>query len=90
MNLHGNILDILTALKAIIAATLWFKSAVIKTPVSFTIHVVKPDQDSMLGTPMDGTYAGQAYSKDLINLANALKNKVVLAPLQHRLLVVQQ
>ena len=70
MNLLGNILDILTALAAIVAAVLWFKSAVIKTPESFSIHVVKPDMEPMGGNPVGGTYAGQAYSQDLINLAN--------------------
>jgi hypothetical protein len=68
-------ITILSALFAIGAAVLWFFSAVVKTPTSFAIHVVRPQQQPMGGNPMGGTYGGQAYSEDLISLANALKRQ---------------
>ena len=64
----------LSALFAIAAAVLWFVSAVVKTPTSFAIHVVRPDQQPM-GNPMGAIYVGQAYSEDLVSLANALKRQ---------------
>ncbi len=68
----NNALDILTAIAAIIAALLWFKSARIKTPNTFSIHVVK-SRGQLGGNPMGGTYMGNAYSNDLQDLAAALK-----------------
>ena len=68
-------LTILSVLFAIAAATLWFVSAIVKTPTSFAIHVVRPQQQLLGGNPMGGTYVGQAYSEDLVSLANALKRQ---------------
>ena len=66
------ILNILTAIFASIAAILWFLSAKIEIPKSFSIHVVKPDIGPMGGNPMGGTYQGQGYSDDLTRLGNSL------------------
>lgn len=72
------ILDILTAITAIIAAVIWLRSASVKTPSGFSIHIVKPDGlfgSPMGGDPLGGTYMGHAYSKDLQDLAAALKKQ---------------
>jgi hypothetical protein len=62
---------------AFVAAVLWFRSAkIVKTPPRFAIHVVRPPGEGPLGVdPMDGTYIGQGYSKDLDELADALKRQ---------------
>jgi hypothetical protein len=70
-----SVLTILSALFAIAAAVLWIFSAVVKTPTNFAIHVVRPIQPPMGVNPLEGTYVGQAYSRDLISLANALKRQ---------------
>lgn len=72
----------LTALMAIIASVLWFCSVKIKTPKTFSIHVVKADGffgEPLGGNPLGGQYVGNAYSDDLINLANALKKQSKLS-----------
>ena len=69
-----SVITILSALFAIAAAILWFVSAIVKTPTSFAIHVVRPHLPPM-GDPLGATYVGQAYSEDLISLANALKRQ---------------
>ncbi|MGO9567321.1 MAG: hypothetical protein ACLP5H_07265 [Desulfomonilaceae bacterium] len=70
------ILSALSAVFAFAAACLWVVSAIVKTPTSFAIHVVHPQSEGPLGgNPMDGTYVGQAYSEDLVSLANALKRQ---------------
>jgi len=72
------ILDILTAIAAIIAAFIWFKSANVKTPDSFSIHVSKPDGpfgEPLGGNPIGATYLGHAHSKDLQILAESLKKQ---------------
>jgi hypothetical protein len=66
-------ITILSAFFAIAAAVLWFFSAVVKTPTDFAIHVVRPHQQPMDGNPIEGTYVRQAYSEDLVSLANALE-----------------
>ena len=66
-------ITILSALFAIFAAVLWFVSAVVKTPTSFGIYVVRPFLPPM--DPLGATYIGQGYSEDLISLANALKRQ---------------
>ena len=70
-----NTLTILSALFAIVAAVLWFITAMVKTPMSFAIHVARPNQQPMGGSPMGGTYVGQAYSEDLVSLTSALKRQ---------------
>lgn len=72
-------LNILTAIFAFVAAILWFLSAKIKTPNSFSIHVVKPDEMPLGGNPMGGTYQGHAYSSDLIKLAESLSQQSKLS-----------
>jgi len=57
-----------------LAAVFWIISATIKTPSSFSIHVVKPNQKP-LGEPLGGTYMGNAYSEDLKKLAKALRTQ---------------
>ena len=74
----ATILTILSAIFAIAAALLWFISAVVKTPESFSIHVVRPDSfmgEPLGGNPLGGTYVGHAYSSDLVALANALRRQ---------------
>jgi hypothetical protein len=44
----------------------------------FSIHVVRansPSGQPLGGDPMGGTYVGQAYSNDLVSLANALRRQ---------------
>ena len=68
-------ITILSALFAIAAAVLWFVSAVVKSPTTFKIHVVNPQQQPLGGNPVGGTYVGQAYSEDLVSLADSLKRQ---------------
>jgi hypothetical protein len=71
-------LTVFSALFAIAAALLWFVSAVVKTPNSFSIHVVRPDSSMgqpLGGNPQGGTYVGHAYSNDLVTLAKALRRQ---------------
>ena len=73
-----SILTILSALFAIVAALLWFISAMVKTPESFSIHVARPNSfmgEPLGGNPLGGTYVGQAHSSDLVTLANALRRQ---------------
>ncbi len=68
-------IDILSALFAFAAGLLWLKSAIVETPKSFAIYVVKPTGNlgqPLGGNPIGGEYMGHAYSQDLNNLANAL------------------
>jgi hypothetical protein len=46
----------------------------VKTPTDFAIHVVHTSKP-MGGNPIGGTYVGQAYSEDLVSLANALRRQ---------------
>ena len=68
----------LSAVSALAAAVLWWLSAIIKTPGSFSIHVVRangPFGQPLGGNPLGGTYVGHAYSQDLVTLANALRRQ---------------
>lgn len=67
-----NTLNCLSALCAIVAAVLWFKSAIISLPNQFNIYVVKPNELPMGGNPLGGVYMGNAYSEDIENLRVAL------------------
>ncbi|OQX25257.1 MAG: hypothetical protein BWK80_16520 [Desulfobacteraceae bacterium IS3] len=61
------------AVFAVIAAALWLKSAMVKTPSSFPIHVVQPDSlSSPFGGPFGGTHVGQGQSPALKKLGEAL------------------
>jgi|SRR6266581_6314251 len=60
-----------SAVFALLAAGLWLKSATIKTPSSFPIHVVKPTTGFM-GTPLGATYVGHGQSPALNELGEAL------------------
>jgi hypothetical protein len=67
---------------ALAAAVLWFLSAVVKTPDSYSVHVVRPRSglDQPLGgDPIGGAYIGQAYSNDFVSLANALRRQSKLS-----------
>ena len=71
-------LSVLSALFAIPAAVLWFMSARVETPEHFNVHVVGPDSPMGLplgGNPMGGVYVGQAYSRELVALAEALSKQ---------------
>ncbi|MGZ4924199.1 MAG: hypothetical protein ACXV5H_09640 [Halobacteriota archaeon] len=58
---------------AVIAAILWLKSAMVKTPSSFPIHVIQPDSFSRpFGEPLGGTYVGHGHSPALNELGEAL------------------
>ena len=70
-----NILSIIAAVLAVLAAVLWFMSAAVKTPDSFSVHVVRPREAPLGGDPLGGTYIGQAHSQDFTNLANALRRQ---------------
>jgi hypothetical protein len=56
------------------AAFYWFKSAQIRTPESFAIHVVRPAM-GILDQPLGGTYMGNGYSSELNELAAKLKEQ---------------
>lgn len=59
---------------AVIAAVLWLKSAMIKTPSSFPINVIRPDSFSRpLGEPLSGTNVGHGHSPALNDLGEALR-----------------
>lgn len=61
---------------AVIAAGLWLKSAMVKTPSSFPIHVVQPDSFSRpFGQPPGGTYVGHGHSPALNELGEALRRQ---------------
>lgn len=67
------ILEMSLAACAILAAMFWLISARVKTPQSFSIHVVKPETQPFGGNAvMGGEYMGNAYSEDINNLAAAL------------------
>ena len=58
------------------AAILWLKSAMVKTPSSFPISVVKPDNFSLpFGEPMGATYVGHGHSPALNELGEALRSQ---------------
>jgi hypothetical protein len=68
----------LSALFAVLAAALWFKSATIKTPGQFSIHVAKPDGpfgEPLGGGPLGGTHVGQGYSPALQQLGERLRSQ---------------
>lgn len=69
------ILQALSALFAICAAILWFKSAVVQTPSTFRISVAKPSGawgEPLGGNPLGAEYIANGYSPDLQDLAKAL------------------
>ena len=72
------VLDIISAVLAFLAAYYWFKSSRVKTPESFSIHVVKPSYSPM-SNPMGGTYMGHGYSGQLQELGDALKTQSKLS-----------
>ncbi len=75
-----NTLNIVTAIFAFVAAILWFFSAKVKTPNSFSIHVVKPNgMEPLGGDPIGGTYQGHGYSSELTNLAESLSQQSKLS-----------
>lgn len=77
-----NYLTLLSAIFAVAAALFWFVSAVIQTPERFAITVVAPDSpmgQPLGGNPLGGIHVGQAYSADLIALANALRRQSKLS-----------
>jgi len=72
------VLGALSVLAALVAAILWFASAVVKTPENFSIHVARPAGrmgEPLGGSPLGGTYVGHGDSSDLIDLANALRRQ---------------
>jgi len=78
MKLATTLLNVASALFAITAAILWWRSAVVKTLDHFSIHVSRPNSPMgapLGGGPLGGVFVGQAHSDDLIALANALKRQ---------------
>src|SRR5690242_15525601 len=67
--------EILSAGLAFYAAFLWYKASKIRTPTSFSIHVVKPGMRPIGGDPVGGTYMGQGYSEDLSILGESLSKQ---------------
>ena len=66
----------LSAIFAFAAAGLWLRSAVVRTPKSFPVHVVKPDSFSRpLGEPLGATYVGHGHSPALNELGEALRTQ---------------
>ncbi len=58
-----NVLQWISALSAIVAAILWIKSATIRTPSSFPISVIRPDNfNRPFGEPFGATYVGHGHS----------------------------
>lgn len=78
-----NWLQILSITTAVAAAIFWFLSAVVRTPKSFAVHVVRAEgpMGQPMGGPVGGTYVGQAYSNDFLELASALKRQSRLSAL---------
>jgi hypothetical protein len=54
----------------LLAAVLWFKSAMVTTPEKFSVHVV--EASGLLGQPLGTKYVGYGYSSELSELAQAL------------------
>ena len=55
---------------ALLAAVLWLKSALVRTPEKFSIHVV--EAPGLLGQPLGTEYVGYGYSPELSELAGVL------------------
>jgi hypothetical protein len=69
---------------AMAAAMLWWLSAIVKTPKSFAVHVVRPNDPMRLplgGNPLGGAYVGNAYSKDFSVFTDALRRQSKLSAL---------
>lgn len=65
-----------SAVFAVVAAVLWFKSAKVKTPSSFPVNVVQGDSFSQpFAQPLGGTFVGQGYSPALNELGEALRRQ---------------
>jgi len=64
-------LQVASAIAAVLAAFLWFRSARVTTPSSFSIHVAKLDFSPPLGM-LGAEYVGHGYGQDLTELGNAL------------------
>jgi hypothetical protein len=72
-------LDILTGVFAFIAAYVWFKSAKVQTPDSFSIYVARPYNSPLGDNPLNASYMGQGYSEDLTNLGESLSKQSKLS-----------
>ena len=59
-----------SALFAFVAAALWWKSAIVRTPKKFGIHVV--EVSGLSSQPVGTKYVGYGYSKELTELGEAL------------------
>jgi len=71
-----NIINLLIALFAFVAAVLWLWSAKVKTPDTYSVHVTRPEGimgHPLGGDPLGGIYVGMAHSMDFKDLANGLK-----------------
>ncbi len=65
-----------SAIFAILAAALWLKSAIVKTPTSFGIYVIEPDEYTRpLGEPLGAKYGGYGYSPELDELGESLRKQ---------------
>lgn len=71
-----NIIQWGSAILAVIAAVLWWISAKVKTPSSFPIAVIKPDNfNRPFGEPLGGTFMGHGHSPKLNELGENLRNQ---------------
>lgn len=70
-------IKVLEIVFAILSAYFWYKSTRITLPEKFSIHVVRPTTGlgHPMGQPMGGEFVGMAYSNDLLQLAEGLKNQ---------------
>ena len=64
---------------AIVAAVLWFGSAMVSTPDSFDITVVRPDGGILGGGGPGAKFVGSGYSESLRLLGKALKTQSALS-----------
>lgn len=72
------VLNVASALSAIVAAVFWFLSARVEVPSSFSVHVSKPDGlmgEPLGGNPLGGQHIGHAHSRDFETLAEGLQKQ---------------
>ena len=79
-------LQIVSAICAGIAAYYWWRSAVVKLPKAFAIHVVRPDsfKGQLLGGALGGEMVGHGYSEELNALGQAFGGQSMLRALGAR------
>ena len=73
----AQLLQYSSAAAAFVAASLWFWSAKVSLPRSFSVHVSRADYggEPLGGGPFGGEYVGQAYSGDFTTLGEGLASQ---------------